>query len=1169
MTGIAPAADVSAQAILPTERARRATRVRRWLALASAVLGWLVSPVHAKTAMQTYVEAMQPGWNLGNTLDATPTETSWGNPLVTQEFIQQIRAQGFNSIRIPVTWDTHMGPGPNHTIDPAWMDRVQQIVDWSLEAGFSVMINVHHDSYWVRAMPTEHGEVLARFNAIWTQIAARFRDHSDRLMFESINEPTFDGVDGATKNSLLKELNLSFHAIVRGTGGGNATRPLVLPSVETNNGQEFLDALSETITQLNDPNLIATVHDYGFWPFSVNIAGGIKFDAATRDWTTTGIDAVYNTLVSKGIPVVMGEFGLLNFGGLDGAVERGEALKFFEYLTSYSRSKGITHQWWDAGAFFNRFTFQWNTPELYTYIMHSVVGRASTAETDLIFLRQGTPVQDVVIPLNLNGNTFLSLHNGATPLALGSDYMISGSLLTLKASALAPYAEGALGAKAILTAHFTGGGPGWKFRVHHDSAPALAAVSGLKGGVAGLVIPTAFNGDVLATLEARYVNAPNFPYPGEADWTSFKEFGRAYSPDYANDTITLKKEFFAATTNDPVELTFHFWSGRKVNYRLDFQAAGDGDGAGQEWNIYQDGLVGWNDWSSWAPHNVDSTTVVHSGTAAISVDAGAWGGLVLSYNAWEPAIDTSAYKTLAFWINGGSVGGQNLGVSLVRGDDWSSPGISIPTPAANTWTKVEIPLSELGVQGSPNITRIMIQNWEGRDIPTFYVDDIKLTTGNASTLVLVAGAPAPVITSAITAAGVFQSPFTYTATAINSPAAFRAAGLPPGLSIDENTGVISGIPTAAGSYLATISATNAAGSGSETLKITIAPASVSFTSGGGSLGAPFLVAYDGGARSVPITTSPAGIPVTVTYNGRATPPTLPGTYQIMVTSSDPNYVGSAHGTLVIMATALVRHAPTLNAMVEGSVQLVSPESLTLNGNATVTGDVLVPGTPSVVLNGQPFFAGVIDATGATQPANYSLTLNGNAVLRYAVRRVDPPAMPVVAAPPAPAGSRNVTLSSASQSIGDFGTLRNLTLTAGAGMRTIPPGTYGSFTLNGNGGIVLGVAGAAEPAVYNFQSLTVNTLPGGTAQIQVVGPVIVTLAGSTILNGSTGSAAHPEWLTLQLANGGVTISGNATLHGRVLAPRGTITLNGNAILDGTVVADRLTLNGNSLLSDPSL
>ena len=85
-----------------------------------------------------------------------------------------------------------MGGAPDYTIDPAWMDRVQQVVDWSLEEGLYVMINIHHDTWmWVSTMPTNHDEVLAKYNAIWTQIADRFKNHSNKLMFESVNEPSF------------------------------------------------------------------------------------------------------------------------------------------------------------------------------------------------------------------------------------------------------------------------------------------------------------------------------------------------------------------------------------------------------------------------------------------------------------------------------------------------------------------------------------------------------------------------------------------------------------------------------------------------------------------------------------------------------------------------------------------------------------------------------------------------------------------------------------------------------------------------------------------------------------------------------------------------------------------------------------------------------------------
>ncbi|HWA08481.1 MAG TPA: MBG domain-containing protein [Opitutaceae bacterium] len=321
-------------------------------------------------------------------------------------------------------------------------------------------------------------------------------------------------------------------------------------------------------------------------------------------------------------------------------------------------------------------------------------------------------------------------------------------------------------------------------------------------------------------------------------------------------------------------------------------------------------------------------------------------------------------------------------------------------------------------------------------------------------------------------------------------------------------------------------------------------------------------AYDGTPKSVTVTTDPAGLSGTLTYNGSSTPPTAPGSYTVVATSTDPNYTGTVTDTLVISIGALVRHGPALNGGLDGSLQVLLPESTTLNGSAWVSGDLLVPGTPTVQLNGHPAYGGTINGTGAASPSNYTITLNGNALLRHVVRQTDAIALPAVAAPPAPAGTRSVSINAAGQPVGDFATLRNLTLNTNGGQVAVPAGTYGTFTANGSSGFVFGDPNATEPVVYNLQGLTLN----GTSRLTIVGPVVLNLAGGVSLNGTVTTSGHPEWLALNLAAGGLTLNGSVTFEGFVTAPAGTVTINGSSELDGGVAADRLTINGNGLLKE---
>lgn len=519
-------------------------------------------PPGGATAMET-VAAMEPGWNLGNTLDAVGAdETAWGNPRVTQALIDNIAAQGYNSIRIPVTWDNHQSKTAPYAVEDAYLDRVEEVVGYALNADLHVLINIHHDSWiWMADMNTNRTVVEARYEAIWTEVATRFRDAPPEVLFESVNEPQFNNVDDPTAEGLLNDLNVSFHEIVRGTGGGNATRVLVLPTLHTNAGQAHLDALSATIASLDDENIAATIHYYGFWPFSVNVAGYTKFNAEVQADLEGYFDRAHAEFVANGVPVIVGEWGLLGFDAHTGTVEQGEKLKFFEYLQYYAAQKDLTLQLWDNGQHFNRTTFQWRDPELYSMMKAGWTSRSGTASSDQVFVAKSGTVSDVSLTLNPNGTTFQALRLGSTNLVQGTDYTVSGNTLTIKASRLtALLGDRSYGVKANLQAVFSQGAP-WRISVISYDQPTMSAATGATGSFA---IPTQFNGDQLATMEAKYADGTA---AGPHNWTSYKEFARAFSPDYTAGTISLPQAFWTDVNDgQKVTLTFHFWSGKTVTY---------------------------------------------------------------------------------------------------------------------------------------------------------------------------------------------------------------------------------------------------------------------------------------------------------------------------------------------------------------------------------------------------------------------------------------------------------------------------------------------------------------------------------------------------------------------------------------------------------------------------
>ncbi|MDG4759890.1 X2-like carbohydrate binding domain-containing protein [Micromonospora sp. WMMD710] len=276
-----------------------------------------------------------------------------------------------------------------------------------------------------------------------------------------------------------------------------------------------------------------------------------------------GFDRVHDTLVARGIPVIVGEWALLSYDYTrPGIIERGELLKYFEAVGYQARIRKLTTMLWDAGSFLNRNDLQWRDPGLYALMKASWTTRSATASSDQIYVRRRGTITSRSLTLNLNGASFRSLRHGSTVLTNGTDYTVSGNTLTLTSAALTRLVGNrAPGVNASLEATFSQGVP-WSISIISYDPPTQTAANGT---TSSLVIPTQFRGDQLATMEATYADGSP---AGPANWTSYKEFWSSFQPDYGANTIIMKPEFFAEVNDGVVTLTFHFWSGTQITYRV-------------------------------------------------------------------------------------------------------------------------------------------------------------------------------------------------------------------------------------------------------------------------------------------------------------------------------------------------------------------------------------------------------------------------------------------------------------------------------------------------------------------------------------------------------------------------------------------------------------------------
>lgn len=286
-----------------------------------------------------FVANMGMGWNLGNTLDATSdsgktnvglnTETYWGMPTTTQAMIKAVKAAGFKTIRIPVSWHNHITDS-SYTIDSSWMARVKTIVDWAIDEGMCVIINIHHDNMSVSQLSSNYGFALstdssvqetskAFLSAVWTQIATTFAEYDEALVFEVLNEPRdisgeVWGNEWWCNNSeaydCIKDYEETCIAAIRAVAG-NESRYLMVPgyaaSASDTTELGCYTMPSDTITANGTKKLILSGHAYSPYTFAMSDSTDTTFDSEDASSLTSLFDYLNTNYISKGIGVVMGE----------------------------------------------------------------------------------------------------------------------------------------------------------------------------------------------------------------------------------------------------------------------------------------------------------------------------------------------------------------------------------------------------------------------------------------------------------------------------------------------------------------------------------------------------------------------------------------------------------------------------------------------------------------------------------------------------------------------------------------------------------------------------------------------------------------------------------------------------------------------------------------------
>ena len=341
------------------------------------------------------VRDMKAGWNLGNTFDAVNCtwlqnpldyESGWCGVKTSEKLIGALQAAGFRTLRIPVSWHEHMSE--DFLLDADWLDRVYEVASWAYGRGMYVILNIHHDNEKGFYYPdSEHAESSGAYmRAVWSQLAEKFADWDEHLIFEGINEPRLKDTryewwwtagDPACRDAMeqIVRLNQVFVDTVRAAGGKNGDRYLMVPAYDANPDYACADAFRLPEDSAEN-RIILSVHAYTPYDFALEQPGISRFSLENKAQLSSVsgfLDRLYRKYVAQGIPVVVGEFGAMEKqGNLQDRVD------WVSWYVASARARGIPCCWWDNHVFegtgerfglFDRTTGNCVNPEILEAIM--------------------------------------------------------------------------------------------------------------------------------------------------------------------------------------------------------------------------------------------------------------------------------------------------------------------------------------------------------------------------------------------------------------------------------------------------------------------------------------------------------------------------------------------------------------------------------------------------------------------------------------------------------------------------------------------------------------------------------------------------------------------------------------------------------------------------------